>query len=623
MLTDYDLYLLGEGNHHRSYECLGAHVVTDPAPGVQFVVWAPHARAVSVIGDFNRWDGSRHPLHPVGGFGLWEAYVPGAAPGHHYKYQLETPQGIVLDKADPYAFAAERRPGTASVIHSLGHDWSDGAWLATRARTDPMSRPMSIYELHLGSWRRAPDDGHRWLNYREIAPQLAEYVTRLGFTHIELLPVLEHPLDNSWGYQVTGYFAPTSRFGSPDDFAWFVDHLHQHGIGVILDWVPGHYPRDAHGLSRFDGTALYECEDTRKGEHREWGTLVFNYARNEVRNFLLSSALFWLDRYHVDGLRVDAVASMLYLDFLRTEWEPNEFGGNENLAAIDFLQRLNTLCHRYHAGVLTIAEDSSLYPGVTRPVESGGLGFDLKWNMGWMNDTLRYISTDPLFRKYEHEKLLIGLRDAYRESFVLPISHDEVVHLKRSMAAKMPGDLWQQMAGLRLYYGFMMAHPGKKLLFMGQEFGQWREWNEDVSLDWHLLEQEPHRRLQQYVAELNALYRSEPALYEGDHNPSGFQWLDAEDRDRSILAFLRLARDRSDFVVVICNFTPVPRPGYRVGVPEPGSYSEILNSDRADYWGSGLESPDPIAAAPFPCHGQPWSLTLTLPPLAVLIIRKP
>jgi 1,4-alpha-glucan branching enzyme len=623
MLSDYDLYLLGEGNHHRSYDCLGAHVVAAPEAGARFVVWAPHARRVSVVGDFNGWDEARHPMRPAGGFGLWQAFVPGAAPGQRYKYRLESAGGAVLDKADPYAFAAELRPGTASILHAFGgHQWSDGDWMARRAQRDPLAQPMSIYEVHLGSWRRVPEEGHGWLTYRESAVRLVEYVTRLGYTHVELLPISEHPLDRSWGYQVTSYFAPTRRFGEPDDFAWFVDHCHRHGIGVILDWVPGHFPRDAHGLARFDGTALYECEDTRKGEHREWGTLVFNYARNEVRQFLLSSALFWLDRYHVDGLRVDAVASMLYLDFQRDEWEPNERGGRENLAAIDFLQRLNTLCHQYHPGIVTVAEDSSLFPGVTRPVDDGGLGFTLKWNMGWMNDTLRYVRTDPLFRKHEHEKLLIGLRDAYREKFVLAISHDEVVHLKRSMAAKMPGDLWAQMAGLRLYYGFMGTHPGKKLLFMGQEFGQWREWNEDGSLDWHLAAGEPHRRLQQFVAEMNALYRAEPALYEGDHDPWGFAWLEAEDRDRSILAYLRLARDPAEFVVVLCNFTPVPRQEYRVGVPQPGAYTEILNSDAVEYWGSGIGNPDPVEAEAVPWHGQPWSIRVTLPPLAVLILKQ-
>jgi 1,4-alpha-glucan branching enzyme len=639
VLSDYDLYLLGEGNHHRAYDCMGAHLVGEPRPGVRFVVWAPHARRVSVVGDFNGWDGGRHPMQRAGGFGLWAALVPEAAPGQHYKYRLETASGEVADRADPYAFAAELRPGTASVIHAFGqHTWGDGKWLDRRARTNPATEPLSIYEVHLGSWRRQsvspspyrgggrgvgsePFRADGFFTYRELAVQLVEYVSPLGYTHVELLPITEHPFDGSWGYQTTGYFAPTARYGSPDDFAWFVEYCHRHGIGVILDWVPGHFPRDAHALARFDGTALYECEDTRKGEHREWGTLIFNTARNEVRNFLEASALFWLDRYHVDGLRVDAVAAMLYLDFGRDEWEPNERGGSENLAAIDFLQRLNTLCRQYHPGAITIAEDSSLYPGVTRSVAHGGLGFTFKWNMGWMNDTLRYIATDPLFRKHEHEKLLIGLRDAYRERFILPISHDEVVHLKRAMLAKMPGDFWQQRANLRLYYAFMWTHPGKKLLFMGQEWGVWREWSEAETLDWALLQAEPHRQLQEFVTELNRLYRAEPALHEGDTDPAGFRWLEAGEWERSLLAYLRLASDPNDFLVVLCNFTPVPREEYRVGVPAPGSYEERLNSDAMAYGGSGIGNSCPIDADPLPCHGEPYSLCVTLPPLAVLVLK--
>jgi 1,4-alpha-glucan branching enzyme len=622
LLSDYDLYLLGEGNHHRSYDCLGAHVTGAPVAGAQFAVWAPHARRVSVVGDFNDWDSGRHPMRPVGGFGLWATFVPGALAGQRYKYRIETVSGAIVDKTDPYEFAAELRPGTASMVPAVASfRWSDQAWMQARTGTDARVQPISIYELHLGSWRRRPEEGNRWLTYREIAPALVEYVVRLGFTHVELLPITEHPLDASWGYQVTGYFAPTSRYGEPADFAWFVDYCHQHSIGVLLDWVPGHFPRDASGLARFDGTALYENEDTRKGEHREWGTLIFNYARNEVRNFLLSSALFWLDRYHLDGLRVDAVAPMLYLDFGRSEWEPNEHGGNENLAAIDFFRRLNDLCHRYFPGVITVAEDSSVFPGVTRSVVQGGLGFTFKWNMGWMNDSLEYISTDPLFRKQQHEKVCFGLKDAYRESFVLPISHDEVVHLKRSMAGKMPGDLWQQMANLRLFYGYMWTHPGKKLLFMGQEFGQWREWSEGVSLDWHLLEEEPHRRLQAYVSALNRLYKTEPALYEGDCDPSGFRWVEGEDRERSVFASLRLARDPAEFVVAVCNFTPVVRPDYRIGVPMPGRYMYLLNSDSTEFGGSGIEVPLPANAEAVPCHEQPYSIRLTLPPLAVLILK--
>jgi 1,4-alpha-glucan branching enzyme len=625
VLSDFDLQLLGEGTHYRSYEKLGAHLVTvDGVAGVHFLVWAPNARRVSVIGDFNRWDGRRHPLRALGGSGTWELFIPGLGEGALYKFEIKGQFDQIFEKADPHAYAAELRPKSASVVWDIDkYRWGDQEWMERRASTDYLREPVSIYEVHLGSWMRGPEEGERFLTYRELAHKLVDYVKGMGYTHIELLPVMEHPLDASWGYQVINYFAPTSRFGTPDDFQYFVDHCHQNGIGVILDWVPAHFPRDAHGLARFDGTALYEHADPRKGEHRDWGTLIFNYGRNEVRNFLISSGLFWLDKYHIDGLRVDAVASMLYLDYSREpgEWIPNMYGGNENLEAIDFLKRFNELAHQNHPGAMTIAEESTAFTGVSKPTYLGGLGFTFKWNMGWMNDTLRYIEKDPVHRKYHHNDLTFGLIYAFTENFVLVVSHDEVVHGKRSLAGKMPGDHWQQLANLRAYLAFMFTHPGKKLLFMGCDIAQWNEWSEARSLEWHLLQWEPHQKLQRYVADLNRLYCSEPALYQVDFYHQGFEWVDFRDWERSVIAYLRRAEDPSDHLLVVCNLTPVPHEGYRVGVPEHCFYAEVLNSDAEIYWGSNVGNRGGFWSEPIPWQGQPCSLNLTLPPLAVCVFK--
>lgn len=626
LLTDFDLHLLAEGTHYRNYEKLGAHLrEINGIRGVHFAVWAPNAKRVSVIGDFNRWDGRRHPMRVRGSTGIWELFIPGLGEGDLYKFEIKSRLNDYLAvKADPYAFSFEVRPKSASIVRDIGrYQWHDERWMGERGQRNALDAPMAIYEVHLGSWRRVPEEGYRFLTYRELAPQLVEYVKEMGFTHIELLPVMEHPLDASWGYQVLGYFAPTSRFGTPEDFMSFIDHCHQQGIGVILDWVPAHFPRDAHGLGFFDGTHLYEHADPRKGEHRDWGTWIFNYGRNEVRNFLLGSALFWLEQYHVDGLRVDAVASMLYLDYSRGpgEWVPNIYGGNENLEALDFLKRFNELVHGRYPGVLTIAEESTAWPMVSRPTYLGGLGFSLKWNMGWMHDTLLYMSKDPLYRKYHHDALTFSLLYAFHENFILPLSHDEVVHGKRSLIEKMPGDRWQKLANLRLLYGFMYGHPGKKLLFMGGEFGQGREWSHDESLDWHLLEDEPHRKLQQYVKALNRLYTAEPALYQVDFDGTGFEWIDFHDWERSIVSFLRRAKDPNNFLIFVGNFTPVPRYGYRIGVPKGGYYREVLNSDAAEYGGSNIGNAGGIWAEPTPWQGRPYSVSLTLPPLAVVVLK--
>jgi 1,4-alpha-glucan branching enzyme len=626
VLTDFDLHLLGEGTHYKNYERLGAHLREHGGyRGVHFAVWAPNAQRVSVVGNFNHWDGRRHPLRSCGSGGYWEIFIPDLSQGEVYKFEIKSRyHGYMVEKADPYGFYAEPRPRTASIVWEITKfRWNDHDWMSRRAKAQSLDAPISIYEVHLGSWRRRPEDGNRFLTYRELADELVEYLAGTGFTHVELLPVSEHPFDGSWGYQPVGYFAPTSRYGTPDDFAYFVDKLHQHGYGVLLDWVPAHFPRDVHGLGYFDGTHLYEHEDPRLGEHRDWGTKIFNYGRAEVRNFLLGNALFWLERYHVDGLRVDAVASMLYLDYSRQpgEWVPNAFGGNENLEAIDFLKQLNILTHQHHPGILTVAEESTSWTGVSRPTYLGGLGFSLKWNMGWMNDTLVYMSKDPVYRKYEHGALTFSLIYAFTENFLLPLSHDEVVHGKGSLLDKMPGDLWQKYANLRLLFGYMWGHPGKKLLFMGDEIAQWREWKHDESLDWHLLQWESHRGVHKLVGDLNALYKAEPALHQVDFEWTGFEWLELHDWENSVLAFLRRGKAPGQEVVVVCNFTPVVRHGYRIGVPSGGFYRELLNTDAAIYAGSNVGNEGGVWAHPEPHAGRPYHLSLTLPPLAVLFLK--
>ena len=624
-LSGFDLHLLGEGTHYRVYDKLGAHAASlEDVAGVIFAVWAPNAKRVSVVGDWNGWDGRRHPMRLHPGNGVWELFLPGVAEGARYKFEILSNSGAPLAlKSDPYAFGFEPdEPRTASVVEHLdGYPWSDGAWLSERGRRQALDAPMSVYEVHLGSWRHKPEEGHRSLDYREAAEQLADYVTELGFTHVELLPVMEHPFYASWGYQTLGYYAPTRRFGRPRDFMAFVDHLHARGIGVLLDWVPAHFPRDPHGLAYFDGTHLFEHADPREREHPDWGTRVFNYGRREVANFLIANALFWLERYHVDGLRVDAVASMIYRDYSRKagEWVPNVHGGRENLEALEFLKRLNEVVYGTHPGVVTVAEESTAWPMVSRPVHLGGLGFGLKWNMGWMHDVLDYMRREAVHRKYHHNQLTFGMLYAWTENFVLPLSHDEVVHGKGSLIAKMPGDDWQRFANLRLLYAFMWAYPGKKLLFMGGEFGQSGEWNHDQSLDWHLLDMGPyHRGLRHLVADLNRLYRAEPSLHQQDCEPSGFDWMDCSDTEQSVVAFARFARDRGRLTLCVCNFTPVPRHGYRVGVPVRGFYREILNSDGSLYGGSDAGNGGGVSSEPIPWHGHPHSVLLTLPPLGAL-----
>ena len=625
ILSDIDRYLLAEGTLHRAYERLGAHFMErDGQSGVLFAVWAPNAKFVSVIGDFNGWNISANRMEPSSA-GVWEVFIPRLRQGDTYKYHIEsTNGGYSVDKADPYCFSAEIRPQTASRVWDLeSYAWQDDSWMAARAKRNSLNAPISIYEVHLGSWRRVPEEGNRWLTYREMAPLLADYVHDAGFTHIELLPVMEHPFDGSWGYETTGYFAPTSRFGSPNDFKYFVDYLHQHEIGVILDWVPAHFPKDEAGLGYFDGSHLYEHADPRKGEHPDWNTFVFNYGRNEVRSFLISNALFWLDQYHVDGLRVDAVAAMLYLDYGRAEgeWIPNRYGGKENIEAIEFLRSFNESVYRAFPDVMTIAEESTAWPLVSRPNYLGGLGFGLKWNMGWMHDMLAYMSQDPVFRSYHHNQITFSLLYAFTENFVLPFSHDEVVYGKGSLLRKMPGDEWQKFANLRLLYGFMFGHPGKKLLFMGNEFGQWSEWNHDASLDWHLLGSPPHFALARWVRDLNTLYRGQPALYELDFDPAGFAWVDCKDFQRSVVSFLRRGRNEDDLLLFVCNFTPVVRQNYRVGVPREGFWKEVLNSDAPLYGGSGQGNFGGLHAVPLPIHGLPYSINMTLPPLAVTVYQ--
>jgi 1,4-alpha-glucan branching enzyme len=627
VLSAFDLHLLGEGTHDRAFEKLGAHRVSlGLASGIHFAVWAPNAARVSIIGDFNGWDGRVHPMRLLEPNGVWEIFIPGLPDGEKYKFEIRTGDGTLLQKADPYGFAFEVPPNSASIVRDPGnYPWRDGDWMKTRPeRRGWLGEPMAIYEVHLGSWSRVPEEGNRFLTYREMAQRLVPYVKEMGFTHIELLPVMEHPFAGSWGYQVLGFFAPTSRFGSPDDFKAFVDACHQAGLAVILDWVPGHFPKDGHGLGRFDGTALYEHEDPRQGEHQEWGTLVFNYGRNEVRNFLLSNARFWLEEYHVDGLRVDAVASMLYLDYSREdgEWIPNRFGGRENLDAVSFLQRLNTLTHGDFPGSITAAEESTAWPGVSRPVHLGGLGFSYKWNMGWMHDMLEYVGKDPVHRRWEQTLVTFSMLYAYTENFVLPFSHDEVVHGKRALLDKIPGDAWQKRATLRSLYGYMFAHPGKKLLFMGSEFGQWREWNHDDSLDWHLLQDPAHAGIRRFVQDLNWHYRAERSLHEVDFAPAGFRWIDCHDNENSVVSVVRYARDRRDFMVAVFNFTPVARPGYRIGVPEAGWYAELLNSDSALYGGSNVGNSGGVGTDAIPSHGFDQSVRLVVPPLGCLFLKK-
>jgi len=626
VLSDFDLYLLAEGTHHNTYEKLGAHMrEIAGVPGVAFAVWAPNAQRVSVVGNFNHWDGWCHPMRVRGSTGVWELFIPGLRDGEIYKYEIKGRSNNYLGlKSDPYGFFAELRPKTASIVYDIDrYTWHDQQWMAERATRQGLNAPLAIYEVHLGSWRRPAGEDHGMLNYRDLAQQLADYVTKLGFTHVELLPVMEHPLDESWGYETTGYFAPTSRHGTPEDFMYFVDYLHQHGIGVILDWVPAHFPSDAYGLVFFDGTHLYEHKDPRQGEQPDWGTCIFNYGRTEVKDFLGTSALFWLEKYHADGLRVDAVASMLYLDYSRKagEWVPNRFGGNENLDAIGFIKRFNELAHELHPGALTVAEESTAWPMVSRPTYIGGLGFDLKWNMGWMHDTLLYFSKDPLYRKYEHNHLTFSLIYAFNENFVLVLSHDEVVHGKRSLLSKMPGDYWQQFANLRSFYAFLYAHPGKKMLFMGGEIGQWNEWDAAKSLDWNLLEYEPHQKLQGLVAELNHLYGAERSLHEIDFESKGFEWIDFRDADNSVIAFMRKGETAGDYLIVVCNFTPLPRQGYRVGVPEACFYQEILNTDDVKFGGSGVTNVPGRQALQFAWQNQPFHVELTLPPLGVIYLK--
>jgi 1,4-alpha-glucan branching enzyme len=624
-LTDEDLFLFNEGTHCRLYEKLGAHPTNAGGEsGTSFAVWAPNAEAVSVIGDFNGWDRRSHGLRPRGSSGIWEGFIGGVGPGALYKYFIVSRHGgYRVEKADPFAFRTEVPPRTASIVWPLDYGWSDGDWMAHRRARNGLGAPIAIYEVHPGSWRRVPEEGRRPLSYRELAGRLADHVVDLGFTHVEFTPLMEHPFYGSWGYQTTGYFAPTARHGAPQDLMALIDALHRRGVGVFLDWVPSHFPTDEHGLSFFDGTFLFEHADPREGYHPDWRSAVFNYGRHEVRSFLLSSACFWLDRYHADGLRVDAVASMLYRDYSRQngEWIPNRYGGRENLEAIGFLRRLNESVYRDFPDVQTIAEDSTAWPMVSRPTYLGGLGFGLKWDMGWMHDTLEYFSHEPIHRKYHHNQLTFRMLYAYHENFVLPLSHDEVVHGKRSLAGRMPGDDWQKLANLRLLLSYMYGQPAKKLLFMGAEFGQWREWNHEESLDWNLLEYAPHAGIRRLVADLNRLYRTEPALHALDFDPEGFEWIDCNDADAGILAFLRRGRAPSDLMLVACNFTPVPRHAYRLGVPEGGFWRERFNSDAREYGGGGLGNLGGQAARPLSSHRRPCSLDLMLPPLGAIFLK--
>lgn len=626
LLSDHDLYLFNEGTHVRLYERLGSHTRTiDGTAGTNFAVWAPDAEKVSVIGSFNGWNSTSHYLQPRGSSGIWEGFIPDVPRGQSYKYHVVSRyHGYKADKADPFAFHGEVAPSTASIVWDLDYEWRDHEWMSTRAGRNSLNAPISIYEVHFGSWRRVPEENNRFLTYREMAPLLAEYVEQMGFTHVEFLPLTEHPFFGSWGYQTTGYFAATSRYGTPQDLMYLIDYLHQHRIAVILDWVPSHFPTDEFGLGYFDGTHLYEHSDPRKGIHKDWDSYIFNYGRHEVRSFLLSSAMFWLDQYHIDGLRVDAVASMLYLDYSRKEgeWISNEFGGRENLEAIELLRRINSEVYKNHADVQTIAEESTAWPMVSRPTYVGGLGFGFKWDMGWMHDTLKYISLDPIYRKYHHNDLTFRMIYAWHENFVLPLSHDEVVHGKGSLLGKMPGDLWQKFANLRLLYAYMYAQPAKKLLFMGGEFGQWAEWYHESSLEWHLLQNESHRQLQQWVSDLNRAYRAERALYELDCDVAGFEWIDGSDSQQSMLSFMRKSRGGDEIVVAVFNFTPVPRHNYRVGVPRAGHWREILNSDANAYGGADFGNLGGMDAQEVSSHGRTHSLNLIIPPLGAVFLKS-
>jgi len=625
LLSEEDLYLFNEGRDYRAYNHLGAHLTNaGDEQGVCFAVWAPNAREVSVIGSFNRWEPHLHRLHARGSSGIWEGFVPGVKKGDLYKFRIDSRHhGHVGDKADPFGMWQEKPPRTASVVWDLEYQWGDNDWMQQRKAKNSLHAPMSVYEVHLGSWMRVPEEHNRPLTYREMAPRLADYVNRMYFTHVELLPVMEHPFYGSWGYQTTGYFAPTARYGTPQDFMYLVDYLHQRGIGVILDWVPSHFPSDGHGLAYFDGTHLFEHADSRKGFHPDWKTHIFNYGRTEVRSFLLSSAMFWLDKYHADGLRVDAVASMLYLDYSRKEgeWLPNQFGGRENIEAIEFLRQFNQEAYSEHPDIQTVAEESTSWPMVSKPVYVGGLGFGYKWDMGWMHDTLEYFQHDPIHRRFHHNQLTFRMLYGFTENFVLPLSHDEVVHGKGSLIAKMPGDEWQRFANLRLLFGYMYAQPGKKLLFMGGEFGQVREWAHDTSLEWHVLQYPVHSGLQKWVEQLNRIYREQPGLHELDNEAGGFEWIDCNDNTASTVSLLRKAKSPKEQVIVVCNFTPVPREGYRLGVPTGGFWRELLNSDAKEYAGSGMGNMGGVQAEKKPEHGRPYSLILTLPPLSVLFLK--
>jgi 1,4-alpha-glucan branching enzyme len=645
LITEFDIHLFGEGNHHRIYEKLGAHIADqDGVKGVYFAVWAPNARNVSVLGDFNNWDGRQHQMRLIGG-GIWELFIPGVGVDTHYKYEVKNQAGHIYEKSDPYGFQQEVRPKTASIVTDIDkYQWHDDNWMETRRHREPLLQPISVYELHLGSWLHASSaepaideqgktvppvivadlkPGARFLTYRELADRLIPYVKELGFTHIEVLPVAEHPFDGSWGYQVTGYYAATSRFGTPQDLMYFIDQCHQNDIGVIVDWVPAHFPKDGHGLANFDGTHLYEHADPRKGEHKEWGTLVFNYSRNEVRNFLVANALFWFDKYHIDGIRVDAVASMLYLDYCREpgEWVTNQYGGRENIEAADFLRQLNHVVYSYFPGVLSIAEESTDWPMVSWPTYVGGLGFNLKWNMGWMHDMLDYFHMDPWFRQFHQNNVTFSIWYAFSENFMLALSHDEVVHGKSPMIGKMPGDEWQKFANLRCLYTYMFTHPGKKTLFMSMEFGQWSEWNVWGDLEWHLLQYPAHQTLKHCISKLNELYRSEPALYTQDFSNEGFEWIDCSDNRHSVVSFLRRAKDSDEFIVTVCNFTPQPHSHYRVGVPELGFYTELFNSDAREYGGSNMGNLGGKWAEEWSFHNRPYSIDLCLPPLGVLVLK--